>query len=192
MSAPAAFALDVAAISILVFALYFPRHRRRDLVVAYIGVNVGVLAVASAFTSTEITIGLGFGLFGVLSIIRLRSFELDQQEIAYYFVSLALGVVGGVPIEPGWLVPVLMGALLVAVFIGDHPRLFSSYRAQRIRLNTAFTDEAALIAHLEETLNARVYRVHVRRVDLINDTTSVDVRFRLPDAASKRPGRRRT
>jgi hypothetical protein len=39
-------AIDLLAVSVLVFGLYFPRHRRRDLVVAYLGVNVGVLAVA--------------------------------------------------------------------------------------------------------------------------------------------------
>ena len=111
MSASVPFVLDLVAIAILTFVLYFPRHRRRDLVVSYLGVNIGVLAVAEAFTSTEVTAGLGLGLFGVLSIIRLRSFELDQQEVAYYFVALALGVLGGVPITPDWLAPALMARL---------------------------------------------------------------------------------
>jgi len=120
MSTPLGFGMDLVAISILVFALYFPRHRRRDLVVSYLGVNIGVIAVAEALTSTDVNAaGLGFGLFGVLSIIRLRSFELDQQEVAYYFVALALGVLGGVPISPDWLAPALIVALLVAIFIGD-------------------------------------------------------------------------
>jgi len=39
------FAIDVVAIGILAFALYVPRHRRKDLAVALVGVNVGVLAV---------------------------------------------------------------------------------------------------------------------------------------------------
>ena len=36
---------DLVALAFLVGALYIPRHGRRDLVAAYIGVNVGVLAV---------------------------------------------------------------------------------------------------------------------------------------------------
>ncbi|MCY3578268.1 MAG: DUF4956 domain-containing protein [bacterium] len=188
MPLAASFALDVGAILILVFALYFPRHRRRDLVVAYLSVNIGVLAVAAAFTSTEVSIGLGFGLFGVLSIIRLRSLELNQQEIAYYFVALALGVVGGVPVSPSWLVPVLMASLLTAIFIGDHPRMFNRYRNHRMRLDTAFTDEQELIAHLEETLDAHAHRVTIRRVDLVNNTTDVDIRFRLPKQLPDSPG----
>lgn len=175
------FALDLVAIAILTFGLYLPRHRRRDLVVAYLGVNLGVLAVAEAFTSTEVTAGLGLGLFGVLSIIRLRSTELDQHEIAYYFVALALGVLGGVPISPAWLAPALMASLLGALFVGDHGRLLPRYRAQRMNLDRAFTDEGALVEHLEQLLAAKVLRVAVRRVDLVNDTTDVDVRFEVTE-----------
>jgi hypothetical protein len=147
-----------------------------------LAVNIGVLAVAEAFTSTDVTAGLGLGLFGVLSIIRLRSSEIDQQEVAYYFVALALGVLGGVPITPAWLAPSLMASLLIAIAIGDHPRLFGRYRNQTITLDQAYTDEPALIRRLEHMLGARVHRVAVRRVDLVNDTTLLDVRFEVLDS----------
>ena len=39
--------------------------------------------------------GAGLGLFGVLSIIRLGSAELDHEEIAYYFAALAFGILAG-------------------------------------------------------------------------------------------------
>ncbi|MGO7983935.1 DUF4956 domain-containing protein, partial [Rhizobium johnstonii] len=55
-------AIDLAAICLLTFGLYFPRHRRRDLVVAFLGVNVGVLAVSMMLGSATIGAGLGLGL----------------------------------------------------------------------------------------------------------------------------------
>lgn len=171
------FALNLVAIAILTFGIYLPRHRRRDLVVSLLAVNLGVVAVAEAFTSTEVTAGLGLGLFGVLSIIRLRSRELDQHEVAYYFVALALGVLGGVPISPRWLAPALMTALLLALFLGDSDRLLDRHRFQRVVLDRAIVDEQQLSEHLEDLLNARVHRVTVRRVDLVEDTTDVDVRY---------------
>jgi hypothetical protein len=184
VNSAAAFSLDIAAITIMTFALYFPRHRRRDLVVAYLALNIGVLAVTEALTSTDVTAGLGLGLFGVLSIIRLRSIEISQEEVAYFFVALALGVVGGLPVTPAWLIPALMAALLAGVFIGDHPRLFRRYRFQAMTLDHAFTSEPVLIDYLENILCADVHRVTVRRVDLVNDTTQVEVRFRLLDPDS--------
>ena len=88
-------AADLAAIAVLI-ALFLSRHHRRDLVVAYLGVNVGVLAVAAALSTMTASVGLGLGLFGVLSIIRLRSEELNQTEVAHYFAALALGLIGGI------------------------------------------------------------------------------------------------
>lgn len=179
MSTSLLFAIDLAAISLLTFGLYFPRHRRKDLLVAFLGVNVGVLAVANALASAEASAGLGLGLFGVLSIIRLRSNELDQNEVAYYFASLSLGLLGGISVEPVWLSPVCMAAILGVVFIADHPRLFANYRRQNIVLDRAFTNEPALIAHLESELDAIVHDIKVRKVDLVQDTTVVEVRYEL-------------
>ncbi len=179
MSTPLLFALDLVAISALAFGLYFPRHRRKDLIVAYLVVNVGVLAVANALASTEASAGLGLGLFGVLSIIRLRSTELDQHEVAYFFASLSLGLLGGIAVTPEWLTPVCMAAIVAVVFVADHPRLFAEYRRQNMVLDRAFTDEADLIAHLEALLGARVHHVTVRKVDLVRYTTSVEVRYQI-------------
>ena len=172
--------IDAAAVAVLAFGLYFPRYRRRDMLVALLGINVGVLAVTSVLARAEITAGLGLGLFGILSIIRLRSEELGHEEIAYYFAALAIGMISGVAVDPAWLMPTLCALILAALFVGDHPHLFSSYRHQAMTLDRAFTDEIALTRHLEQLLQARVVRVRVKRVDLVQDTTSVDVRFVAP------------
>lgn len=185
MSLAALFAVDLVAISLLVFAVYFPRHRRRDMIVAFLGINVGVLGVTQALASANISAGLGLGLFGVLSIVRLRSTELTQQEVAYYFSALTLGLLGGFPVSPTWLSPALMAAIVLAVFVGDHPRLFGRYRHTTMTLDEAFTDESALVARLEALLGARVHGVDIRRVDLVQDTTLVDVRYQQRPAPAR-------
>ena len=76
MTALILIAIDLVAMAALVFGLYFPRHRRADLVAAFLGVNVGVLAVTIILANSTVSAGLGLGLFGVLSIIdcvRIRS-----------------------------------------------------------------------------------------------------------------------
>lgn len=171
------FVADLVAIGLLTFAVYFPRHRRRDLVVAFLGVNVGVLAVAGALSGATVGAGLGLGLFGVLSIIRLRSSEIDQREVAYYFASLALGLIGGLGGSLGGTALVLMALVVLALVVGDHPRLLRRYRQQVVVLDRAVPDHDALVAHLEGLLGARVHGVTVQRLDLVDDTTVVDVRF---------------
>jgi hypothetical protein len=173
--------IDLIAILFLTFGLYFPRHRRRAMVVAYLVANVGVVAVAYALSSSAIAAGLGLGLFGILSIIRLRSDTLDQQEVAYYFAALALGLLAGIATTPGWTIPILMGAILFALYIGDHPQLFARYRTESIHIDAPYTDEEALVEYLGLLLNAKIHRVTIRKVDLVNGTTSVEVRYELPD-----------
>ncbi|MBT8226576.1 MAG: DUF4956 domain-containing protein [Dactylosporangium sp.] len=180
MSQLAFLVIDIFAVTLLVFGLYFPRHRRRDLVVAYLGVNVGVLAVASSLSTSSIGAGLGLGLFGVLSIIRLRSTELDQHEVAYYFCALALGILGALSSASVWSTAGLMALILVVMFIGDHPRLFNSYRRQIMVIDAVITDHLTLVAHLEQLLDARVHAANVQRIDLVNDTTIVEVRYSCP------------
>lgn len=178
------FAVDIVAIGVMTFGLYFPRHRRRDMIVAFLGVNLGLLAITSALSTESIGLGVGFGLFAVLSIIRLRSAELDQAEVAYYFAALAMGLLGGLVITPMWLAPSLMAVILVAMYIGDHPRLLARYRVQTVTLDEAITDEVKLIGRLETVLGARVHRIRVRRVDLVDATTTVEVRYELLEATS--------
>lgn len=181
-------AIDLCFISLLTFALYFPRHRRRDLIAAYLGVNVGVLAVAMVLASSAVGVGLGLGLFGVLSIIRLRSTEIEQHEVAYYFASLALGLLAGLSATTttlNWFAVALMGLIVLVMFVGDHPRLFRRYRVQTVVLERAIADETELHAHLQDLLGARVHSAHVTRLDLVNDTTTVDVRYELLEPATR-------
>ncbi|MEO8261835.1 MAG: DUF4956 domain-containing protein [Pseudolysinimonas sp.] len=168
--------IDIVAIALLTFGLYFPRHRRRDLVVAYLVVNVGVLAISTVLGSSSVGLGLGLGLFGVLSIIRLRSSELAQSEVAYYFAALALGLMAGMT-TPGWVSVGLMALIVAAIAIGDTPALFRRYRQQTMVIDTAHTDETALREELERMLGGRIHRVAIQHVDTVNDTTLVDVRY---------------
>lgn len=171
---------DVVAIAILA-ATYFRRHQRRDLLLAYLALNVGILAVTTVLTSATIGAGLGLGLFGILSIIRLRSDSITQEEIAYYFVALALGLLAGVPAAGSSLPPVLMGLLVAVMFVADHPRLLPRSRRQLLTLDSAIPDESALRAHMETRLGYDVRHLIVLEVDFVRDTTLVDVRYRLPD-----------
>lgn len=170
-------ALDLAAIALLAFGVYFPRHRRRDLAVAFVGVNVGVLAVAMVLADTTVGAGLGLGLFGVLSIIRLRSREIEQSEMAYYLAALALGLVAGLSTSVTWLTAGLMALIVAVLAIVDSPRLLRHSREQTIVLDRSYADEDDARRAVEELLGTPVQRLTVRNLDLVSDTTTVDVRF---------------
>lgn len=170
-------ALDLVAIALLAFGVYYPRQRRRDLAVAFVGVNVGVLAVSMVLGSSTVSAGLGLGLFGVLSIIRLRSREIEQSEIAYYLAALAIGLIAGLSGTFSWTAVMLISLVVAVIAAVDSPAVLRRSREQSLVLDRAYTDEAELHDAVARVLGVRATVVSVRSVDLVSDTTRVDVRY---------------
>jgi uncharacterized protein DUF4956 len=65
--------IDLAALAALAYALYYRRHGRRDLVVTFTMFNVGLFLAVVVLNLGHVNASVGFGLFAVLSIVRLRS-----------------------------------------------------------------------------------------------------------------------
>ncbi|MBH1936923.1 DUF4956 domain-containing protein [Streptomyces sp. AV19] len=170
--------LDLLAVGLLTFAIYHPRHRRRDLVPAYLALNVALFAVVAALA--EVGTGgtaLGFGLFGVLSIIRLRSDAVQHEEVAYYFSTLVLGLLCGLPDLNLWLAAALSAVLLAVVYVADHPRLYPRSRRTLVTLDAVHADPAALRADLARRLGEPLNWT-VMEIDYVRDLMVVDVRYR--------------
>ncbi|MFB4306255.1 DUF4956 domain-containing protein [Actinomadura sp. GTD37] len=177
--------VDLVAITVLAQLIYFRRHRRRDMRLAYVAVNVGVFTVVALLLAQRADLAIGFGLFGVLSIIRLRSSALTQEEVGYYFVALALGLVNGLAAHDVPLALTLDAVLLAVMFAADHPRLPDRTRHRLITLDVVHRDDAALRADLENRLGGTVLRQEVTEVDYVRDVMVVDVRYNVP--AARRP-----
>jgi hypothetical protein len=172
-------AMDLIAITTLAYGLYYRRHHRRDLLFAYVALNVGIFAVVSLLLVQRVDLAVGFGLFGVLSIIRLRSNEITQEEIAYYFVAIALGLVNGIAAAWPLTALVLDAVLLAVMYVADHPNLLAGARHQVVTLDVVHPDPHALRGELERRLGGTVLQCSVTQVDYVRDVTVVDVRYRV-------------
>jgi hypothetical protein len=167
--------LDVLALAALAYGLFYPRHRRMDLVVVYALFNVGLFLALVVISQGKVSMGVGFGLFAVLSIVRLRSEPFSNRELAYFFVAIVLALVCAIDLGGLALPGVLAAVILLATWAIDHPRLAAQSSTVRITLDrVAAGDE--LTRALEERLHVRVLAVHVLEVDYVRETTLVDAR----------------
>jgi hypothetical protein len=181
----AAVAADILGITVLAYAIYYRRHFRRDLALAYTALNVGILSVTMLLATSSAGIGLGLGLFGILSIIRLRSDSITQEEVAYYFVSLAMGLVNGLHPGPVWLAPMLSMLLVLVMTVADHPRFARTTYRQTVTIDVAHANVDTLKTALEKLLGGRVLHLVVLELDIVRDLTVVDVRFRVEPAVDQ-------
>ena len=117
------FGIDAVAIFFMAYVLYFRRHWRTDLLLSYVTLNLGIFTVMSILSVVRVDIAVGFGLFAILSIIRLRSSAVTQQEVAYYFVALVMGLVNGINLGDRCLLVLMNVLLLATMFVVDSRRL---------------------------------------------------------------------
>jgi hypothetical protein len=175
-----ALAIDLVAIVALAYGVYYRRHHRRDLVLAYVCFNVGLFVVVMVLTLVQATpaagLALGLGLFGALSMVRLRSEELTYREIAYFFSALAIAISNGVGVEL-LFAGVLSG--LVVVTMGTMEALEPWRPVERLSLvlDQVFPDEAALRAELERRLGVNVIEVTVTELDYVRDITRLEAKY---------------
>lgn len=171
-------AVDVGAMVVLLGLLAVRRRGGRDLITACAAFNAGLFAVAQVITTADIGVGAGFGLFAVLSIIRLRSELFDNTQLAYVFSTLALALATGIP-----GVPVLTGGLLgvfivLTVAVVDAGRGRRPVSSIRITLDSVHRDRAGLVDDLQARLALEIVDVKVVEIDLVRETTVADVSAR--------------
>src|SRR3954452_20547656 len=158
-------ALDLVSLLVLVLALGLHRGARRDLLTVLACFNLGLLVVLTVMASAASATAIGFGLFAMLSIIRLRSEPFDNTQLGVFFTGLVLALVNGVG---GLEVPVtvlLDTIVLVTVFIADHPALGPMPKTREVTLDRVHDDDAAVRADVEHRLGLRVIEFTIIEVD---------------------------
>lgn len=178
------FAIDLVAMLLVAYFLYYRRHGRRDLLMAYIAFNVGVFLVMTVISVTATNMGVGFGLFAILSIIRIRSEPFSNMELGYFFIALVISVINALGVggsaftltNEALLLSLNVAAVLV-MYVMDHPALQRGASHVSLTLDVVHKDEQSLKTDLEQRLNARVVSYTIAHIDYVKDVTELEVRY---------------
>ena len=172
--------LDVTSLVLLSYVFYYRRHNNREMTVAISVINITLFSLAGALASFTLSLGVGFALFSVISIIRLRSDTAGWAEMGYLLVGLSTGMILGLP-GFGLLEKTIYAAILVlAMYVIDNPRLFGSKALRKINvtLDGTHVASAELRARVEEMLGIGVDSVIVKSVTSTPAATRIEVRYR--------------
>jgi hypothetical protein len=178
------FGLDLAAMVILIFGMYYRRYQDKELVTAASLFNIFAFAVLQVLSSVEFGIGAGFGLFAILALFALRSEQISKTQITYFFGSVALAVICSVK---GTTIPFVAATLVLVLFgayIFDHPRMLQSVDGIKITLDqidpNALSDPKAMKAALSARLGVEVMSYQIISFDYVNEMARINVNFRKP------------
>lgn len=124
----------------------------------------------------ELGVGAGFGLFAVLSIIRVRSDLFTNSHLAYVFTALALALVTGFPGVHLALAGALAALLVLTVAVLELVTGGAGVAETCVvTLDSVHTDQVTLTAEIERRLGLGVRRVRLIDVDTVRETTQVEV-----------------
>lgn len=175
--------LDVVSMLLLVGWLYRRRLAAPEMALVFTALNIGLFAAVTSIGSGHFPTGIGFGLFGLLSLVRLRSAAFTLKDVAYTFVALVLALVNGLPDRNLVLVVLLDALLLVSLWVVDDTRSRApTTRLMRVTLDTAVTDLGVALEEVRRRISVEPLSVMVEDVDLVRETTRVAVRYAVPDA----------
>ena len=175
--------LDVLSMLLLVGWLYRRRLAAPEMALVFTALNIGLFAAVTSIGSGHFPTGIGFGLFGLLSLVRLRSAAFTLKDVAYTFAALVLALVNALPGRELLAVVALDVLILAALWVTDESRKATPTRVMRLTLDRAVTDPEDVRVDLDSRFSGRVVGFVVDDVDYVRETTRVSVRYELADGS---------
>jgi hypothetical protein len=128
----AGFIVNILSAFIVVKLVYYPRGQSNNYVFTFLAFNTVIYFIMGLFTSIELSIGAGFGLFALFSILRYRTETVPIREMTYLFVMAALPILNSVLFNSSEYVKMVVVDLLVIIvlWILDREWGFSCERSQ--------------------------------------------------------------
>ena len=174
--------LDVVTLLVLLGWLHRRRATAPEMALVFTALNIGLFAAVSVIGLGDFPTSIGFGLFGLLSLVRLRSAAFTLKDVAYTFLALVLALVNGLPERNLWAVVGLDLVILAAVWVTDESRSAPATTVMRVTLDEVVTEPDQLRAEVRRRLAVEPVSVVVEDVDFVRETTRVSVRYETDDS----------
>ena len=176
------FLINLTAMGILNFGLYYRRYHDKELVITSSLFNVFIFCVLTTLSAANVGMAAGFGLFAFLAMFTMRSEPLSKSEMTYLFGSVSIAVICAVNGDQLLSALLITAVLLAAVYVVDHPSVLSQSSSAKVTFDRIdlelLSNPAAMCASLSERLSVKVLNYQVTQVDYINDMVKLNVYFR--------------
>jgi uncharacterized membrane protein len=177
------FALNLAVVLVIVRFIYYPQQRDKDYVFTFITFNIIIFFVMGLLSTAELSVGVGFGLFAIFSILRYRTDTVPIREMTYLFVLIALAVVNSILVRAQAYEQFAVVNLSVIVILyvlergwGFHFKTRKTITYERIELIRP-ENEALLLADLQERTGLPIERVEIGELNFLRDSAQITVYY---------------
>ena len=174
---------------VIVRFIYYPKTKDREYVFTFLTFNTIIFFVLSLLGSINLSVGFGFGLFGIFSVLRYRTDPIPIREMTYLFVTIALPVMNSILVSDNGFVQVLFANILCVLVLFAVERgwgfRFVSRKTivyEKIELITP-EHKQLLLDDLQERTGLVITGVNVGSIDFLHDTAKLEISY-LEDGGS--------
>ena len=175
--------INFAVVVVLVRFIYYPGTREKKYVFTFLAFSTVIYFVLALLKTTDLGVGVGFGLFAIFSVLRYRTDPIPIREMTYLFVIISLPVVNSVVSSEGafWKLAVADGAVMLLMHALEREwgfRFEASGRITYDRVDLIVPERREeLLADLCERTGLAVTRAEIGRVNLLRDSAEIKVYY---------------
>jgi hypothetical protein len=183
--ASAAFNFGVAVV--IVRFIYYPVTQDKRYVFSFLTFNTIVFFVLQFLGSSQLSIGAGFGLFAIFSVLNYRTNELPIREMTYLFTLIALPVINSFLVHDGDIAQIGVANAFIVLVIFVLEREWGFHFQSRKKMtyevieNVRPENYGLLIEDLKRRTGLPVKHVEVGRIDFLRDTAQIEIFYDEPE-----------
>lgn len=172
--------IDIAAVLIIIFLIYYPSNKKLGFVFTFIIFNVVIFLLTYVLNEVKISMGAAFGLFAVFSMLRYRSLGISMKDMTYLFIFIAIGLISAIQLEYYELL-IINGILILCIFILDSKFILKREASRSVLYDNLVLilpeRREELIEDLKKRTGFKIHRVVIGKIDLLKDSAELKIYF---------------
>lgn len=165
--------------------IYYPANKNKNNLFTFIAFNTVIFFVISILTTIELSVGVGFGLFALFSILRYRTDPIPIRDMTYLFIILALPVMNSIMFNEAFYEKMLIANVCiigVTLFLekgwGFKYEEHRKIKYEKIEMIKP-ENHKELIKDLEERTGIKnILRFEVGNIDFLKDCADITVWYK--------------
>lgn len=186
------FTINFAIAFLIVRFIYYPQQRNKNYVFTFLAFNSIIFFVMSFLNSSSISVGVGFGLFAIFSILRYRTDTIPIREMTYLFIITALPLLNSILLSSNSYAELAVTnlAIIAVLFFlekgwGFQYEIQKTVTYERIEMiRPEKWDE--LIADLEARTGLKIKRIEIGKLNFLRDSAEIIIFCDSPKNGNKR------
>ena len=177
----AGFAANLMVALIIVRFVYYPVKQNKNYIFTFLAFNTTIFFVMSLLTTIELSVGAGFGLFAIFSVLRYRTTPMPIRDMTYMFILIGLPVINSSLLAgAGWSAVMIANvAIITVLYVLENGWGFHYEESQRItyeRIDLIKPENyALLLADLRQRTGLPIKRIEIGQIDFLKDATEIKV-----------------